>query len=116
MLRHCPVFCPWLFSVLDLPNDWFKTERILCTAALAASARVVFCWRVEMDQFSRASIVSCVSTSVDKRLYSQKIGRELAHQIRISEASGHITEICTSSGNTTKDQSEINQEFKPLLF
>lgn len=34
--------------------------------------------------------------------HRDKIGRQLAHQIRLTEASRHITEICRSSGNTTK--------------
>lgn len=32
--------------------------------------------------------------------------------MRLTEASRHVTEIRTSSGNTTRDQSEINQELK----
>lgn len=44
--------------------------------------------------------------------HGEKIGRQLAYQTRISEASRYITEIRTHDGNITKDQFEINQEFK----
>lgn len=47
--------------------------------------------------------------------HEEKIGGQLAHQIRLTEALRHITEICTSSGNITKDRSEINQEFKQFF-
>lgn len=40
--------------------------------------------------------------------YGDKIGKYLAHQIRVSETSKLITEIRTGSGCITKDVLEIN--------
>lgn len=69
--------------------------------------------QTEFNLLSTAQTTKLINRSRHKYYeHGQKIGRQLAHQIRISEASRHITEICTGSGNTTKDQSEINQEFK----
>lgn len=48
--------------------------------------------------------------------YGDKIGKYLAHQIRVSETSKLITEIRTGSGCITKDQLEINQEFRFVLY
>jgi len=67
----------------------------------------------EFNLLSAAETTKLINGSRHKYYeHGEKIGRQLAHQIRISEASRFINEIHTGSGNITKDQSEINQEFK----
>ena len=69
--------------------------------------------QTEFNLLSTAETTKLINRSRHKYYeHGEGIGRQLAHQIRISEASRYITEIRTGSGNTTKDQLEINQEFK----
>lgn len=69
--------------------------------------------QTEFNLLSTAEMTKLITRSRHKYYeHGEKIGRQLAHQIRMSEASRYITEIRTHGGNITKDQFEINQEFQ----
>ncbi len=73
--------------------------------------------QTELNLLSSAETIKLIHFSRHKYYeYGDKIGKYLAHQIRVSETSKLITEIRMGSGCITKDQLEINKELKQFYM